>query len=141
MEDISLADLRKILEQYAQIVVKACLIINGGATVSVMAYIGTGNEEVRFWTVVSLFLFASGVLCAAVTSFLAYESVHWRYEGKQKNPDRPETTSEHQKGRNYNRGSSRLALISFAVFFLGVCVFCWSLLDCALCVGRPFTIS
>ncbi len=135
MADASAKDLRNLLEQYSQIVIKACFIINGGAAGAVLAYVGTSAGAVekinRDWAITSLILFALGVFCAAVVTFLAHRSVYWLYQEKQDQDQGPSHNADnkHNAGKRNYLLSNKVTCLSFLFYLLGVCAFSWSLLD------------
>lgn len=108
------------LEQYrsvmqtAAMALKAAMVINGGAAIALLTFIGNTKEVSGFALMIfALKAFAGGVVLAAIatgSSFLAQR----RYLHEMRNP------SERRFGKHITKVSITLVAISYVAFVVGV---------------------
>ena len=129
VRDVSARDLRYIVEGFAKLVVKAQFAMNGGASAAMITFIGTGVADNYLRSAVySLAFFAAGVLLAAIVSALSFFAARRFYEAKQHANDSVRSEHEQQCGRRIYKVSRVCVWLSAAVFALGVCILCYSIL-------------
>lgn len=130
VDDVSAKDLRHIVEEYSQLVVKAQFAMNGGASVAVMTLIGTGVAKDYLSSAVNaLGLFASGVFLAAAVSALSMLAAKRFYEAEQHKADPVRKKKEHDWGKGLYYTSCGCVGGSALVFVLGVLTLCCSLVS------------
>ena len=135
MSDVSAKDLRLILEQYSQFVVKAVFLINGGASVAVLTYLGTRKDaaDLSSLSIGALLVFAVGVLFGGLITFLTHRAMYWFYQEAQAKEDgktNKEIDRLHENGKRYYRRSNTCAFASFGLFAAGIGLFAYSLSCC-----------
>lgn len=129
MKDVSAKDLRYITEGFAQLVVKVQFAMNGGASVAVLTFIGTGvADEYLPFAVIALFFFAVGVFLAARISALSFFASRHFYEAKQHANDPARKEAEQGCAVRTYRTSCHCVRLSLAAFAVGVFVLCCSML-------------
>ena len=120
-DDVSARDLRGIVEKYSQLVVKAQFVMNGGASVAVMAFIGSGAaDEYLSSAVFALGFSACGVFLAALVSALSMFAAKCFYEAAQHKADPKRKKKEHDRGKRIYYTSCVCVAASAVVFLLGV---------------------
>lgn len=137
--DATARDLRNHTERYAQLALKATFIINGGAAIAVLTFIGAllskvsgASNVVSFANLTdSLTCFSAGVLLCAISTFFSYLAEYRFYSEKQKKIDRQSSRwtekQLHGLGKVFSRFSSFLVFVSYVAFGSGVCFFTSSL--------------
>jgi len=128
VEDVTARDLRSIVERYSQMVVKGQFVMNGGASVAMMAFIGTGVADKYLSSAVdALFFFAFGVFLAATVSALSMFAAKRFYEEEQHKADPVRKKKEHDWGKGIYYTSCGCVGGSALVFLLGLLTFSCSL--------------
>ncbi|MCY3788439.1 MAG: hypothetical protein OXH63_06585 [Gemmatimonadetes bacterium] len=134
-QDVTARDLRNHTEKYAQLTLKAAFIINGGAAVAVLTFIGSvalrvfeADKIVSLADLTcSLVYFSAGVLLCAVSTFLAYWAEYMFYSLKQKQNDQTSSiftsTQLYWSAKTFSWTSSLCILVSYCVFVGGVFAF------------------
>ncbi len=132
VEDVSVRELRRIVEEYSLMVVKAQFVMNGGASVAVMAFIGTGTaSDYLSSAAYALVFFACGVFLAALVSALSMFAARCFYEAEQHKADPKRKKKQHARGNGIYYTSCVCVAGSAVVFLLGVATLCCSILRAA----------
>jgi hypothetical protein len=129
VKDVSARDLRYIAEGFAKLAVKVQFAMNGGASAAMITFIGTGVADGYLRSAVySLAFFAAGVLLAASVSALSFFAARRFYEAKKHANDPVRNKHEQNRARQIYKVSSVCVWLSIAVFALGMCILCYSIL-------------
>lgn len=102
------------LQSFANVSIKIILMLNGGAAIAILAFLGTiVTTEFTKWIsgiVISLFFYSLGAACSAGVAFLSYLS-----QGKYNIMDK----SNEIKGNFYRNWAVKTALLGIAFFIMG----------------------
>lgn len=132
VEDVSARELREIVEKYSQLVVKAQFVMNGGASVAALTFIGTGTaDDYLSSAVIALGFFAGGVFLAAVVSALSMFAAKCFYEEEQHKAEPIRKKKEHGRGKAIYYTSCGCVAASAVVFLIGATILGWSILTVA----------
>ena len=132
VDDVSARDLRGIVEKYAQLVVKAQFVMNGGASVAAITFIGTGAaDDYLPSAVLALGFFACGVFLAAVVSALSMFAARCFYEAEQHKANPERKRKERRQGKRIYYSSCVCVAVSAMVFLLGIATLCSAILTAA----------
>ena len=132
IKDVTAKDLRLVSEEFAALIVKVQLAMNGGASLAVMAFIGTGVADAYLpLAVYALGLFAFGAFLAAAVSGLSFFAARNYYEAKKHADDPIQERKDHDWAGRFYRLACFCAGLSSGAFALGAAIFCWSILTAA----------
>ncbi|MFD3283846.1 hypothetical protein ACE41O_12040 [Alteromonas macleodii] len=121
MNDDKIAELKlqravehfKSVIQMAELALKSSIMINGGAAVALLTFVGNSKAEDKTFLVYSLFAFSLGVLFGAISALLAYLAQNHFMEQINNN----ESPSDNQAHKISAIGAISL---SYLAFFIGI---------------------
>lgn len=107
----------------AELALKSAILINGGACIALLTFIGNSTRSENILIVGGLFAFAAGVFLGALATFLAYLTQNEFMRQINDN-------EEHNEGEWRKVWAIRVCGSSYGAFLLGVILTGWSFLIC-----------